>query len=449
MSTIDDVSVNDSAPSSSSSKPPSQATSESQTQSPSNGATAARHGGRFGKLNPLATTAVVLLVVVLVGTIWWIQSAGHEETDDAYVEGHISYVSSRISGTVTRVLVNEHQRVDSGQLLVTLDPHDEQAKLDEDTALLEQAKLQADAAKSKIRQTELSAAGETTQARGDISSTEADIISARAAVTQASHEVTEARARLKELQAQEQFAKTDFERYKVVYANRAVTKQQYDKAMQSLEVATAQREQAEQNVSQALQQEAMTRSKVVEAIGRMNKSKGMLTSAEAMTAQKDVAEADYLGAVASTKHFAASLEQAKLQLSYTHIQAPVAGRVGKKSVEVGQRVEPGQSLMSVVQDDTWIIANYKETQLGKMKPGQAVEITIDTFPGQKFKGKIESVGPASGAKFSVLPAENATGNFTKIVQRLPVKIVFDPDSVKDYKTRIAPGMSCIVSVDTK
>lgn len=399
------------------------------------------------RLNPVAITSLVLTILLMGGgAFWWHHTTGREETDNAYVEGHISYVSPRVSGTVTKVLVEEHQPVKSGQLLVVLDPRDQQVKQSESQALLEQAEKQAVAAQHKIRQTALSALGETSQANGDISAVKADIAAARSAVMEAVDQMDQAKAHLKELAAQEEYARVDFERYQTAYTNRAVTKQQYDKASQSLQVAIAQREQGEQNLSQCKQRKAQAEAKVQEAMARLDKSKGMLTSAQALSAQKTVDESQYLSTLASIKHYKAALDQSELQLSYTQIYAPVEGRIGKKSIEVGQRVEPGQTLMSVVQDKIWLMANYKETQVGKMRVGQQVEIKIDTFPERTFKGTVDSIGPASGAKFSMLPPDNATGNFTKIVQRIPVKIVFDKQSLAGYQDRVAPGMSCLVTV---
>lgn len=399
------------------------------------------------KLNPVAITTFVLTVLLLVlGVFWWQHATGREETDNAYIEGHISYVSPRISGTVTKVLVEEHEPVKKGQLLAVLDPRDQQVKLNESQALLEQAEKQAVAAQHKIHQTALSAIGETSQANGDLAAVRADIAGARSAVMEANDQMDQAKSRLKELVAQEEYARVDFERYQTAYSNRAVTKQQYDKASQSLQVAIAQREQGEQNLSQCKQRKAQAEAKVDEAMARLDKSKGMLTSAQALSAQKTVDESQYLSNLASVKHYKAAAAQANLQLSYTQVHAPVEGRIGKKSVEVGQRVEPGQTLVSVVQDKIWIMANYKETQVGKMHVGQPVEIKVDTFPERMFKGTVDSIGPASGAKFSMLPPDNATGNFTKVVQRIPVKIVFDERSLASYRERVTPGMSCLVTV---
>lgn len=402
---------------------------------------------KIRRVNPVFLTAMVLGVIVAIGAVfWWMWANGREETDDAYIDGHITVVSPRISGNVTAVMVEENQPVKTGTLLITLDARDQQAQINEYLALIEQAKHQSDAAQSKIKQSSLAAQGEASQARGDISSVQADIAAARAGVLQAQDQVHEAESKLREQVSQEQFARSDFQRYKEVYANRAVTKQQYDKAEKSLEVAVAQREQAEQNVGQAKKQQLQAESKVLEASGRLRKSQGMLTSAQASALQQQTDADQYLSALSSIKRYSAQLNQAQLQLSYTKIYAPVDGRVGKRSVEVGQRVEPGQALMSVVQDSTWVDANFKETQVGRMRVGQPVEIKIDAFPGHTFTGKVESLGPASGAKFSMLPADNATGNFTKIVQRIPIRIHFDPDSIASYKNRIAPGMSCVVNV---
>ncbi|HEY9777731.1 MAG TPA: HlyD family secretion protein [Planktothrix sp.] len=402
------------------------------------------------KPNPVLLAGLVMAIVLVVGgSIWWVQSNGKEETDDAYVEGHISYVSPRIASNVTQVMVDENQRVKTGQLLIVLDSKDQQADLAEATASQQEAVDQATAAQSKIRQTDLSAQGQTSQAMGDISTVQADISSARSAVLQAKDSVRQAEARVREERAKEEFSRSDFERYKTAWANSAVTKQAYDKASQSLDMAIATKEQAEQNLRQSRKLEVQAEAKVQSEIGRLDKSKGMLTTAQSMQAEKAVDEAQYKSSLASENRYKANVEAAQLKLSYTKIWAPVDGRIGKKSVEVGQRVEPGQALFSIVQDDCWIIANFKETQVGKMRQGQPVEIKIDSFPNHTFTGKVDSLGPASGAKFSMLPPDNATGNFTKIVQRIPIKIKFDQSSVGEFKSRISPGMSCLVTVETK
>jgi len=174
-----------------------------------------------------------------------------------------------------------------------------------------------------------------------------------------------------------------------------------------------------------------------------------LQSAHATTLETRVREGQFATAQAAVAQAAAALEDAKLQLSYTIITAPVSGRIGRKSVEAGQRVQIGQPLMAVVEDQPWVVANFKETQLQKMRTGQHVEVEIDTFSKHKFYGHVDSLAPGSGNEFALLPPDNATGNFTKIVQRIPVKILLDKDSVRGYENLLSPGMSSVVTVATE
>jgi membrane fusion protein (multidrug efflux system) len=254
---------------------------------------------------------------------------------------------------------------------------------------------------------------------------------------------------VKEQAAQLEFARTDFDRYKKVYEDRAVTKQQFDKARQSMDVTAEQLQQAKDTLEERRKEELMANSNVDQAIGRLKKSQGSLTTARATEHQSSIDTEQYAGALSALKRDEASLKMAQLQLSYTKITAPIKGRIGKKSVEIGQRVEPGQALMSLVQDDCWITANFKETQVGRMHAGQPVEFTVDAFGDHKFKASVESLSPASGAKFSMLPPDNASGNFTKVVQRIPVRLKIDRESLTDFQERLAPGMSCVVTVFTK
>jgi membrane fusion protein (multidrug efflux system) len=180
---------------------------------------------------------------------------------------------------------------------------------------------------------------------------------------------------------------------------------------------------------------------------QLTQAQGQLQVAKASAVQTKVSEHQFDTDLATVEHAKAALEEARLNLSYTTIVAPITGRVGKKTVEEGQRIEPGQPLMTIVSDNPWVVANYKETQLAHMRAGQKVDIKIDSFPDHKFEGYVLSFSPASGQSFAVLPSDNATGNFTKIVQRLPVKILFTADSIRGYEDRLAPGLSVISTVD--
>jgi len=386
------------------------------------------------------------LLMVAAGFAFWFFTQGREETDDAYIDGHISSMSSRVTGTILRVLVDDNQLVKPGQLLVELDPNDYQVKVDQAKAALEQAKHTARAAQSKITLSSISSRGQTAQASGDLNSGEAQIASAKLALIQAEAETRQQQSKIEELSAQAKFAASDLERYRTTYEQRVVTKQQFDKAKNAYDVAVAQLNEAQHGLTAVQHKEAQYESQIKEAQGRMERSQGSMTSAQATTHQQEIDRESFESDLASVQKAEADLREANLNLSYTKIVAPVSGRVGRKAAEVGQRIDVGQNLMAIVQDNPWVTANFKETQVGKMRPGQRVDVKIDTFGDKTFKGTIDSVAPASGAKFSMLPPDNATGNFTKIVQRVPVKVVLDKNSIAPVQSELSPGMSCITTV---
>lgn len=392
---------------------------------------------------------VVGITVAALGGGWLVLNQGREETDDAYVDAHISNISSRVSGTVVKVLVADNQLVTAGQPLVELDSDDYALKVEQAAAGLEAAGHAAFAARDKISASSLSSQGQTVQASADVSAMQAQIDTAHFQIQQADADFKRAEMKVREQEAQVRFAEADFERYKSVYSERVVTKQQFDKAKEAYDIALAQLEQSQNSLQLERDKKKQAESQLAETLERLKKMKGGVTSALATTHQKQVDEEEYARCLADVKKAQANLKQAKLELSYTTVNAPVSGRIGHKSVEVGQRIDAGQLLMAVVQPDTWVSANFKETQVGRMRIGQSVEIKIDSFPGRTFKGSLDSLSPASGAKFSMLPPDNATGNFTKVVQRVPVKILFDEKSIQSIKGNISPGMSCIVSVLTK
>jgi membrane fusion protein, multidrug efflux system len=386
------------------------------------------------------------LLMIAAGVAAWFYMQGREETDDAYVDGHISNMSSRITGTIAHVYVDDNQLVKKGQLLVELDPNDYQVKVDQAKAALEQSKHTANAAQSKITLSCMSSQGQTAQATGDLSSGQAQINSAKLALIQAQAETRQQQSKIDELSAQAKFAASDLERYRTTYEQRVVTKQQFDKAKNQCDVAAAQLTEAQHGLVAAQDKEAQYESQIKEAEGHMQRSQGNMTSAQATTHQQEIDREQFQSDCAQVEKAQADLREANLNLSYTKIFAPVAGRVGRKSAEVGQRVDVGQSLMAIVQENPWITANFKETQVGRMHPGQTVAIKIDSFSGKTFRGKLDSIAPASGAKFSMLPPDNATGNFTKIVQRVPTKVVFDDRTIGSSLTDLSPGMSCVVTV---
>ncbi|HEY9788822.1 MAG TPA: HlyD family secretion protein [Candidatus Obscuribacterales bacterium] len=381
-----------------------------------------------------------------IGAGWWALAGGRTDTEDAYVDGDITTISSRVAGTVIAVPVHDNQYVKVNQPLVKLDPSDYQAKVDQLNAALDVAQKQTLANQSKIGQSSDSAQGQAMQADAGIASSAANLDHAKAALLAAQAQARQSASHVQQQEAQIGFATNDFNRYKMLVQAGAVTKQQYDQSLESLQVAQAQLREAQEALNQDNRKVLEAEADVKDATAKQLTSKGQYINALAAQKQTTIDQHTYQSSVASIDQAKFDLKQAQLQLDYTNINAPVEGTIGRRSVEVGQRVEVGQALMSIVQPNPWITANFKETQLSKMKVGQPVEIRIDAFPGKVFTGKVDSFSPASGAKFSVLPPDNATGNFTKVVQRIPVKIVFDKDSVGAYASRISPGMSCVTTV---
>lgn len=393
-----------------------------------------------------AVGAVALVLAVVFGFRYLSWSLAHEETDDAYLTGHIHPVSPRVAGTVEQVLVDDNQRVAVGQPLVLLDQRDFKVRLDQAQAALQSAEAQAAAASTAISSFRETATAKTTQADGSIQEAKAAISTARATVEVATAGIPRAEADLQQSEAVRHRAELDLHRYQELVAKKQISRQQMDHAQASFDIAVAGKASAEQQVRQALAQLSQAQEGVARAQASLLSAQGSLQSAGAAGIDTRVRVSQFDAAKSAVAQTTAALEDARLQLSYTVIMAPVAGRIGRKSVEVGQRVQIGQPLLAVVQERPWIIANFKETQLEKMRDGQPVEVEIDSFPHHKFHGKVDSLAPGSGNEFALLPPDNATGNFTKIVQRIPVKIVLDDASLKGYENLLTPGMSGIVTV---
>lgn len=386
------------------------------------------------------------IVAAVFGFRWWQYASIHEETNDAFVAGHIHPISSRVDGTVTTVLVEENEAVRQGQVLARLDPQDFQNQVQQAQAALSQAQQQAQTASSQIALSARTTQGTTTQAQGTISSAAAAITNAQATVQEAQAGVPLAQAGLTQAEANLQQAQADFTRYSTLLQQGAISTQQFETARNAYQVALAQRNAAQDQVRQAQARVTQAQQTVAGAQAQLTASQGQLQQAQAGQSQTESNRNQYQAAIAAVNQAQAQLKNAQLQLSYTTITAPIAGTVGNKTVEAGQRIQPGTPLMAVVDDRSWIDANFKETQLEEMQPGDPVEIRLDAFPNHPFRGRVESIAPAAGSQFALLPPDNATGNFTKVVQRIPVRVTFDPTSLQGYEDRIAPGMSATVSV---
>ncbi|MEI6330259.1 MAG: HlyD family secretion protein [Pseudanabaena sp.] len=397
----------------------------------------------------LAGLGVGAVVAGVFGYRYWQYASTHQSTDNATVVGHIHQVSSKIAGTVTYVLVGDNQQVQAGQLLIKLDPKDYENKVQQAQATLESSKRTANAAQANIDLASQTTSGKTTQAQGNVSTAQAAIATAQAVMQEAQAGIPLAEAQVAEANANFQKAQTDYDRYNSLFQEGAIAKQELDTAKAAYDVAQAQKNSALQIVQQAKSRLAQTQEGIVSAQSRLAASGGELEQAAASGQQTTVNRSEYEAAQSAIAQSAASLKDSQLQLSYIDVFATSAGRIGKKNVEVGNRIQVGSPLMAIVENNYWIVANFKETQLNRIKTGQSVEVKLDAFPDRIFLGRVDSIAPASGAQFSLLPPDNATGNFTKIVQRISVKITLDPQSLKGYESRITAGMSAEVTVEIK
>jgi membrane fusion protein (multidrug efflux system) len=368
---------------------------------------------------------IVAGLILLVGGFFaWRYFSSYESTDDAQVDGHLMPISARISGYVSKVNVDDNQYVQAGAVLVEIDPRDFQVAVDQARAAL--ADSQATAQSMNI-DVPVSSVNTSSQ----ISSSEADVQNAQAGILVAEHQYAAAQAQLLQAQAADKKAQDDVARYKQLVAKQEISEQMYDQAVTTASANDAVVVAAQASVAGAEQQ-------VTQAHARLAQAQATWRSSQTGPQQVASVKARARSADATAQAKQAALEQAELNLQYTKIVAPVSGIV-TKSVEVGMNVQPGQQLVSVVPlDDIWVTADFKETQLKEMRPGQRAEIKVDAN-GRTYKGHVDSIAGSSGARLSLLPPENATGNYVKVVQRVPVKIVLDPGQNSDHYLRL--GMS--------
>jgi membrane fusion protein, multidrug efflux system len=371
--------------------------------------------------------AIIIGVVVLLLVIFFVYRyvSSYESTDDAQVDGHINSISARITGHVIKLNVRDNQNVPVGTVLVEIDPADYQVAFEHAKADFEDAQATAAAAGVNVPITSVSTTSQ-------VSASEADVASARAGISAAKQQFAAAKAQLDQAEANNVKAQNDLGRYRQLVDKQEISQQQYDQA-----VAAAKASEAAVQAARSLADAAQ--SQVIEAQGKLAQAEANYRNAQTAPKQMQVIRSRALSAEALAQQKKADLNQAQLNLQYTKVIAPVAGVVSDRTVEVGQNVAPGQEFMKVIPlNDVWITANFKETQLRDMKVGQPVTLEVDAN-GRKYRGKVDSIAGASGARFSLLPPENATGNYVKVVQRIPVKIVLDPGENKDQSLR--PGMS--------
>jgi membrane fusion protein, multidrug efflux system len=390
---------------------------------------------------------IVLVAAAGVG-LWLFLTAGRESTDDAQVDAHVTQIAARVGGTVQRVLVEDNRHVEAGATLVEIDPRDFQVAIDRARAALADAEAAAVAAQSEVPITSESASSNLTTARGGVVQATSGVSAAQKQVVAAEARVASAQAKLREQEANAAKAARDVDRLRGLLAKDEVSQQQFDATQAASDAAKASADSARSQVAEAEAGVLVAQSQLEHARAAEQQARASLQSARTAPQQVKQIRARADAAQAQVKQAKAALEQAELNLQYATVKAPVAGIVSRKSVEVGQVVQAGQPLMAIIPlDNVWITANFKETQLEHMRPGQKTVVEVDAYGGQTFSGHVDSIAAATGSRFSMLPPENATGNFVKVVQRVPVKIVLDPGQDPDHKLR--PGMSVVPTVYTK
>jgi membrane fusion protein, multidrug efflux system len=383
----------------------------------------------FARLKARRRTALLalLIVVAVLGASAWTYLASYESTDDAQVDGHLYPVSARISGTIVRVnpAVEDSHYVEAGTVLAEIDPADFQAESD-----------RAQAEYDRLRASSVAAAKDITVissgSNGRLELSTAAVTEAEQSIATEAASLNAVRARLAQAEANFKRAETDRQRYERLLERHEISQSEYDRVATEAATDRAAVTAADAEVIAAQQ-------RIAQAQSRLSERKADLLSARSAPQQIDSSRAKAQAAAADASRARAQLTTAQLNLGYTRIIAPVGGIVGRKTVEAGQRVQPGQQLLTIIPlDDLWVTANFKETQLRKMKPSQPVTIHADAS-GVDYRGHIDSLGGATGSRFSLLPPENASGNYVKVVQRVPVRILLDRGQYADHRLR--PGMS--------
>ena len=408
----------------------------------------------------LAGIGLALIAAVAGGT-YYLHSRHYESTDNAFIAGDVIQVSPRVAGQVVHVYVQDNQHVNQGGLIAEIDARDYQARAAEAHAHLADTAARAEGAASNLLLTSAVTSAVLTQtgAAAGAAGEQVEVLKARvaadaAAVRAAEAAVRQAEAQQSAAQAEASRAADDAIRYRALHEKDEVSQQQLDRAetlarstAAAQEAAVQGTEAARARLAQARAAETSTQAGRRQAEAQVVQAQGLVSQAKSAPEQVAARRADVTSLRAQVDQQRASVEQAELALSYTRIYAPEAGFITRKSVEPGDFVQPGQPLAALVSDRVWVVANFKETQLRHMRPGQPVTMTLDAFPQLSLRGHVESFQSGTGAAFSLLPAENATGNYVKVVQRVPVKIVLDAPPPAGY--RLGPGMSVEPEVEVQ
>jgi len=393
---------------------------------------------------------IVLVVVAAIagsGIYLWATS-GRESTDDAQVEAHVTPIAARVGGTVVKVSVVDNQQVAEGAELVVIDPRDYEIALARAEAELADARAESAAAQASGQIMDTTASSNVSTAQGGVSQADSSITEAEHGIAVARARLQTAEARQREQEANATKATRDVERLRGLLAKDEIAQQQFDAAVATSEAAKAAVESAKAQVVEAEAAIKASESRLTQSRASREQAGAGLRTAQTLPQQILASKAKAQAAAARVALMEAQVKQAELNMQRATLKAPVAGIVSRKSVEPGQVIQPGQPLMTVIPlDRVWITANFKETQLRDMRVGQSVTVDVDAYGGREFTGKVESIAAATGSRFSLLPPDNASGNFVKVVQRVPVKIVLDNGQDPDRLLR--PGMSVTPTVHTR
>jgi membrane fusion protein, multidrug efflux system len=389
---------------------------------------------------------VVLLLLVAGGIYVYLHYQNRVSSDDANVDGHITAIAPKIPGNVVEVAVLDNQQVKAGQVLVRIDPRDYQAAVDQAKAALLEAESKLHSARVTIPMVNESTESGNNQANAQVADAQAEVARARAAWQQAStSDLAVAEANVRTKQANADRAQADLTRMQPLVEKAEISRQQFDAYTAAARVAAGELQAAEQKLGSARQDVDIRKAALDAAQTKVNQAQAGVENAQANRKQVGIREADAGTAAASVESYRATLAAKELMLSYTTIVSPIDGVVTRKSVEVGQIVQPGQGLMTVIPlQDVWVTANFKETQLADVRPGQKAEVHVDMY-GKSIDAHVDTIAAATGSRLSLLPPENATGNFVKVVQRIPVKLLVD----NAHGLILRPGMNVDVTIFTK
>jgi membrane fusion protein (multidrug efflux system) len=389
----------------------------------------------------------VVVLVALAAGIWWWTTRNRESTDDAQVDAGVTPIAARVGGTVMSVPIVDNQQVKEGTVLLEIDKRDFEIALDRARAELADAEASAAAARAGVPISSTTAASGVTTAKGGVEQATSEVSAAEQSIEAAKARLVTAQAKQREAAAKAAKSAKDVERFKPLLAKDEIAQQQFDAAVATANADAAASESTAAQVVEADLDVRVAQNRLAQARSKVQQASADLSEAQTGPEQVKVTQARAAAAEARVMQARAVVKQAELNLEYTTVKAPVKGTISKKTVEVGQQIQPGQALMALIPlERVWITANFKETQVENIRPGQRVTIRADAYGGKTFDGKVESLAAATGARFSLLPPDNSTGNYVKVVQRIPVRISLDAG--QDHEHLLRPGMSVVPTVHT-